>query len=308
MARFNKVVALAKIETTYGVDSVPTGAANALLLQDVEAVPMEAERIERPLIRPYFGARPQVLGGKRFRLQAGVDFAGSGTAGTAPAYGPLLRACGMAEAINAGTNVTYTPISDAEPSLSIHFNLDGTRHVALGARGTFGLELASRRFPVLRFDFMGFYAAPTAVALPATTLTAWQDPSPVGFVDTPVATLDGFACTMESFSLTFGAQVAYRDLVGARTVMITDRQPSATIEIEAPALGSKDFFALANAQTPVALNIEHGLTAGRKGRVELPRAQILNPSYVNNQGIVHLRMDLVPLPNAGNDEIRIIVL
>jgi hypothetical protein len=40
-----------------------------------------------------------------------VDLVGSGTAGTAPAWGPLIQACAFAEVIVASTSVTYNPVS-----------------------------------------------------------------------------------------------------------------------------------------------------------------------------------------------------
>lgn len=101
--KFRRKVILAKIETTYGVDSVPTGSANAILAQDIEIEPLNAEALRRGIVKPYLGQVPAVLVGLHARLSFGVEFAGSGAAGTAPKYGPLLRACAMAETAITGT-------------------------------------------------------------------------------------------------------------------------------------------------------------------------------------------------------------
>lgn len=303
MAATNRVALLAKIETGYGVDAVPTGATDAVLLQEAEITPMEAERIERPIIRPFFGARPFVLAGKRVLIRSSVDLAGAGTAGTVPAFGPLLRGCGMAQTVEAGVDVEYDPVSAAFESLSMYWNADGTQHKALGTRGTWGLDLRANAFPRLTLEYTGLFVAPTAVALPSVTLTAWKDPRPVGFVDTPVFTIDGFAAVMESFTYTHGAAVSFRDLVGKREVTITGRTPTASVSIEAPPLGAKDFFALASAQTPVAVALQQGTSAGGIAEFTMGQVQVLNPRYRDSEGTLMLDMELVPLPtSAGDDE------
>lgn len=304
MAATNRVAFLWKIEGGgYGVDATPTGGSDAVLLQEAEITPMEAERIERPLIRPFFGARPFVLAGKRVLVRSSVDLAGAGAAGTAPAFGPLLRGCGMAQTIDAGVDVEYDPVSSGFESGSGYWNADGTQHKMLGGRGTWGLELRANSFPRLTLELTGLFVAPTAVALPAVTLTAWKDPRPVGFVDTPTFTIDGFAAVMESFSYTHGNAVSFRDLVGKREVSITSRTPSASVSIEAPALGTKNFFALAEAQTPVAVAAQQGTSAGHIAEFLMGQVQILNPRYRDSEGTLMLDMDLVPLPtSAGDDE------
>ena len=98
---------LAKIETTYGTDPIPTGAANAMLVRNLNPVPQNVNLVSRDMIRPYFGNSDKLPG----TLYAGIDFevelAGSGTAGTAPAWGVLMRACGFSETLNA-TPITGT--------------------------------------------------------------------------------------------------------------------------------------------------------------------------------------------------------
>jgi hypothetical protein len=305
--KMRRLAVLAKIETTYGTDSVPTGGANAILLQDVTVTPMETDQIPRTLIRAFLGAEPVVLAAKRMRIQATVDLAGSGTAGTAPAYGPLLRACGMAEVITAGTRVEYTPVSSGEESVSIYANLDGILHKGLGARGTFSINLVTKDFSKLVFDFTGFFITPTGAALPTADYSAWKEPRPVGFADTPVFTLDGYAAPMSGLTYAHTNTVSFRDLVNRQAIEITDRKPVANVTIEAPPIATKDFFAVANNQVPVALACTQGVGAGKIIALSLPSVQVLNPAYQNDEGSAMLAMELRPLPVAGNDEIEITV-
>ena len=61
-------------------------------------------------IRAYFGNSEQLPAGIHSELDFEVELAGSGAAGTAPAWGPLIRACGMSETITAATDVKYAPV------------------------------------------------------------------------------------------------------------------------------------------------------------------------------------------------------
>lgn len=93
---------LVKIETTPGVDSVPTGAANAVLLRGQPTLtPLEAALDQRNIILPYFGNMGSMLGAAFGKLDFQFELAGTGTAGTAPAYGPILRACAVGETLTA---------------------------------------------------------------------------------------------------------------------------------------------------------------------------------------------------------------
>ena len=106
-----KRLLLAKTEATYGTDPVPTGAANAILVRNLEIVPLQSDIVQRELIRPYLGNYEQLLAQTRVQVTFEVELAGSGTAGTAPAYGPVLKACGLSETLVTSTSATYAPVS-----------------------------------------------------------------------------------------------------------------------------------------------------------------------------------------------------
>ncbi|WP_295991562.1 hypothetical protein [Rugamonas sp.] len=109
---------LAKIETTYGTDATPTGGANAILMSNLTVSPMEMTLVERNNIKSYLGNNPSVLAAIYAKLAFDVEMAGSGTAGTAPAYGPLLRACGLSETILA-TASTGTATAGSISSITL---------------------------------------------------------------------------------------------------------------------------------------------------------------------------------------------
>lgn len=78
--KWRRKVALAKLETTYAVDSTPTGAANAMLLTNIEVRPMEGEDTTREIEWPHLGAQPQIPTGLRATLTGSVELVGSGRA------------------------------------------------------------------------------------------------------------------------------------------------------------------------------------------------------------------------------------
>ena len=68
---------LAKIESTYGTDSTPTGASNAVLVRNLEIQPLVAETVNRELVRPYLGQSDQLLAQTRVEVSFEVELAGS---------------------------------------------------------------------------------------------------------------------------------------------------------------------------------------------------------------------------------------
>jgi len=89
-----KKILLAKIESTYGTDSTPTGAANAIQTSDLSITPLAGPTVSRNLDRSVLGGDLQIQVGTFVELSFMVEMAGGGSIDTPAAYGPLLRACG----------------------------------------------------------------------------------------------------------------------------------------------------------------------------------------------------------------------
>lgn len=302
---FRKLAALAKIEATYGVDATPTAMANAIRCTDVSFNPLAADKVERNLYFDSLGAQPSLQAGEHIEMSFKVELAGSGTAGVAPAWGPLMRACGMSETIVADTSVTYAPVSAGYESISEYFNLDGVLHQFLGGRGNVKVALTPKQIPYLDFNFMGLLVAAADSALPTSDFSAWQDPLIVSKANTPTWEMHGYAAIGESLTLDLGNKVEMRNLVGEDSVQITDRKGSGSMVIEAPLLAAKDFFAISRARTRGALSVVHGTAAGNIVTIGAPKCEIDPPSYGQTQGIVNLTLPFVPTFDAGDDEISI---
>jgi len=65
----------------------------------VSFTPLEANNVDRNAILSYLGANENLVGTAFKSLNFSVELVGSGTAGAAPSWGPLLRACGFAETL-----------------------------------------------------------------------------------------------------------------------------------------------------------------------------------------------------------------
>src|SRR3990172_10703452 len=91
---------LVKIEPTPGTDAAPTPANDAVLVENPLPDP-EFEVLQTAEVTGSLDGRGPIVGGGFFQQSGDVLAKGSGTAGTAPEYGPLLRASAMSETLTA---------------------------------------------------------------------------------------------------------------------------------------------------------------------------------------------------------------
>lgn len=293
---------LFKLEGTYGTDAAPTGAANAILGFDVTLKPMEGQDQERDLEQPGMSANGTIPLDLHSKLTLTVDLSTSGAAGTAPAWGPLLRACAVAETITAGTSVEYTPIVDGQESGTVHISIGGTRYVMLGVRGTAEFMLDAQATPKIKFDLTGLFKLPTDTAAPAVDLASWTEPLVVSHNNTPVFTIGGTALVMKTAKLALGNKVEPRFLVGAERVLITDKSELFETTVEAQPLAAFNPFQMAMAMTQVPVAVTHGTEAGKIASLSLPTAQMQRPGLSQSQGIKEWPLRLVPRAATENGQ------
>jgi hypothetical protein len=296
-------ILLAKIETSYGVDAAPTGVLNAILATDVTLTPMEGSDISRGLELPHLGAQATIPAELHQKLTFKVEMAASGTAGTAPAWGALLRGCAVAQVVSAGTSVTYNPVSEAHESLTLHLWIGDTRYVLKGARGTAKIMIGAQAIPYLEFSFTGLFSLPAETARVTPTLSGFQKPLLATSTNTPVFTLDATSFVLRSLALDLGNQIENRFLIGSESVLITEKAETIEAKVEAVALTTFNPFSKASTQASVALALTHGTVAGQRLALAVPTAQMQRPQGLENaQNILEWPLRLVPLPGAGNDQ------
>jgi hypothetical protein len=308
-------VILAKIEATYGTDASPTGT-DALLVSNV-SITRNLNSVNRDLIRGYMGASEQLVGTRSIQCEFTVELAGSGTAGTAAAYGKLLRACGMAETVNASPPyVEYNPVSTNFSSITIYYYLDGLVHKALGCRGTVDVRLPLGERPVLQFRFTGLDGGSVVQSNPTPTLTAWKTPVVVTDANTGDITLGGTYASgaisggttysSRGIEITIGQAVQFIPMLGGEQVDITGREVTGRMTLDLTASQEATMVTDITNNTLTSIGITHGAASGNTIVLFAPAVQRTNPRIEDVEGRALLSMDLRFTPSTGNDEVRIV--
>ena len=312
MALTRKKFLIAKIESTYGTDPSPTGTDNAVQVTNLEVTPIESDNVQPATLQGFIGnsTRGTIVANKRVSVTFDVELAGSGTAGTAPAFGPLLKACGLSETLVTSTSATYAPVSSSFSSATIYCFYDGTQHKITGARGTVSFNLTAGQFAVASFQFVGIYNAPDGTAL-SGTFTVANQAAAIEVNDTNVTTATFHGVTsarIESFDMALNNELLYKETASNKEVLITNRAPGGTAVIEAPAIGTTDYFAKAVAAATGSTSLVLGATSGNIVTLNAAQTDITGCSYADTNGVIALSMPYLALPTtAGNNEMSLVL-
>lgn len=307
MALTRKKFLIAKIESTYNTDPSPVGGSNAIQVTNLEITPLESDNVQAPTLQGFIGnsSRATLVANKRVSVTFDVELSGSGTAGTAPAFGPLLKSCGLSETIVASTSVTYAPVSSSFDSATIYCFYDGTRHKITGARGSVSFNFTAGQFAVASFNFIGIYNAPDGTALSGSFTVANQAAAlEVNDTNMTTSTFHGVsdAC-IESFELALNNDLIYKETTCGKEVFITNRAPGGTAVLQAPAIGTTDYFAKAVGITTASSSMVLGATGGNIVSLTAAQTDITGVSYGDTNGVISLSMPYLALPTtAGNNE------
>ncbi len=298
---------LAKDESTYGSDPTATGSANAILCTELSIEPIQSDEVSRELIRSYLGNYDTLLANTRAQVTITVELSGSGSKGTAPQYAPLFTSCGLSQTVASGTSVTYAPVSTGFDSCTIVYNADGIQHKLTGCRGTYSLNCEVGSIPTITFVMTGLYNAPTDVTMPTCTFQNQADPVVFKQGNTSAFQFQGFAGALQSFTFDMNNEIVYRELVGGtKEVILNNRAPAGTVQIENVALSAKNYFTNATSNISGNNTFQHGQSDGNKVTVTMPKANITAPQYASVDDIDMLDLAYTAVPNSGNDEISLV--
>lgn len=305
MAGTTKVI-LVKKESSYGADSAPD-ATNAILTRNFQSNPVQVDRLERNLDVPTRGVSKAAVSGRRGSSSYEVEMAGSGAAGTAPAWMELLEGCGMgAPTLTATTKAEQkfgavgTPLS----SLTEWHWKDNQKRVKNGVRGTFGMTWTANAYPFLRLNWLGLIpAAPVVQATPLVPdFTAWQDPVELN-IDNSVFTLDGYAAPLRELTIDAEANVALRSLVGQRYINKANHALNFRAVVEAPDIGTKNFWSMLGSLVP--MHVANGIGAGNIVQLDSANAQILAIEEAEEDDVLMLNITGQLVVVAGSDDLLI---
>ena len=300
-----KTTVFAAIESPSGTDAVPTAAANAIMAFNV-ALDIKPDMKERGPGNSDRSLYAEVRGKTIMELKFSVELKGSGTAGTAPRWGALIRACDRLETVVSATSVTYTPALTSE-TCSIYVNIDGILHKLLGCAGDVEIDKTAGEKQMINFTFQGIYALPTDSGIETPTF----DSSLPLICRGETMTFGSYACIIEKLLLKFGNKVVERtDFNQDENVLsflVTDRAPSGVMTIEAVlrATTNADFWLYFNAGTSKALSSVLGATAGNIVTITAPACVPRAPKYGDRDGLRLFDVEFQMARSSGNDELTI---
>lgn len=309
MVETTKVI-LAKKETVYGTDAVPTIAANAALTRNFTTEPIVTDTLERNLDLPTRGRSKSANTNRRQTFGYELELAGSGTAGTAPAWMEHLEACGMAAPVLAAgvdAQQKFAGASDVTASLTSYHWHGSQRRRVFGARGSYSLDFTAGAYPFAKLDMTGI---PHATAVDNTApgapviLTRWKTPLEVNTVNTDFL-LDGFALVLQQFTLDINADVKPRNLVGANYVQRGNHAITGTIKGEVPDLLAKNYFDLLDNSSQVAVRLTHGTVAGNIVDLSGANLQILKIGLVEEDNVLMFDINYGLNVSVGQDDLLI---
>ncbi len=243
MGLVRRTVILFKAETVYAVDSVPTPAANAVLVE-APAFTLNPEFATREPVKETVGTLKPIFAGMLAEVTFDAEIKGSGVNDVAPEIGTLLQACGLSETKNTGVSTVYDPASgDSVISGTLYYFEDGKRRIMRGCRGNVKITIAKGDKLMASFRFVGHIDPDTDTALPSPT---FDTTVPVGLIGVPF-TVGGFGATITSVEFDLQNNVAAPGDISAADgfgeVRLTERNVIGSFDPEAVLVATQDFIA-----------------------------------------------------------------
>lgn len=302
-----KSILLAKAETTYGTDPTPTSTD---VIAAIDANIKETFEAEQRMVQlKTLSNLPSVSGAKFAEVTFSTEVKASGSLALAPRIAPLLLACGMAQTIQSGVSVTYSPTSSSFGSATLWLYKDGRLHVINGCRGTVKITCEAGKQAMMEWNFKGLWVTPSVTALPTVSYESTVPPTCKG--------------TTFSFNSKTTLVVGKMDLDVANTVVsrpslsathaiagfeITGRKPMITMEPEAQIETSYTFRADALA-TQRAVSYAIGSTSGNILTINVPKVNLTTIEYADKEGVLIENLTGECTTNAaatGNDEFTLV--
>lgn len=315
--RYTKNLALmVALEAAYGTEQTTFAASDAVLLAGEPDIQFEWVNIDRNLSLPYFGVSEQLPATGLVKMKFKTEIVASGTAGTPPAIGKLLNACGFAETIFALNRVEYTLLSQNISSVTCRFFNDGVRYVSKGGRGKVKLDLSAYKIPTAEFEFWSMARIETVTNLPAVDYTSFKLPEVV----TDAASGDiRFGTTLAAGGITGGTAYKSKGItidvanklnhyknLGGEDIGISDRAVKGQIITALSEVNEVQWYADIRAITTSTLSFLHGSVAGKKILCHGRNVQRYNLSRFNDEGRLMFQSDLGFLPVGADNELTLI--
>lgn len=295
----------AKLESTFGTFNTPVGT-DVLQVMNLKPNPAENLRwISREIIRSSLNDEQGLYGGALMGFEFDVELKGSGAAGTAPRFGPLLQACGLQETIVASTSVTYRPISTltSHKGVSIGYKAGGVYRTAKGCRGNVSMTLAAGMPAKLSFKMVGQINTEADAAAPSPTFETTRPPP---FLSAAFS-IGAFACPIAELSLDLANTVAIspdpNSANGYGEVRVTARKTAGKVNPEAKLIATKDYVGIFRANTLQAMVTGTiGGTAGNRWALNIPNAYFMNVPFGERDQLLTHEIEFGAAESASLDD------
>lgn len=255
----------AKTETVLNTE-ILNAAADTCFVENVQFKTL-GERVVLNPAKPSLAANPGKVTGQHSEITFDFLLSGSGAAGTAPKHGKFLTAAGFAEAVTAGTTVTYSRLADpdASKSLTMVWRDQNRLHKLLGARGRIGFKAVAGQPLRASAVFRGLLV-PVAASAPLVPADAnfggWEENDAIAQGRTTF-TLGGTTLTLRELSGDAADNVKFIDLPNQKGVFLRgDASMSGKLQANVPAVGTFSPEAKWLSQEKLAWSLVHGTTAG----------------------------------------------
>jgi len=302
----NRAVVLAKIESTYGTDPTPTGAANAILAENVNFT-INTETIDRNPLRSSFSPDEPIIGRVAATITMDVELKGSGTVDTPPRWAPLLVACAFSETINAATSIVYKPTSTTIGSVTIYYYMDGKLWKFTGCRGEVSFNLQVGQRAMMSFSMQGIITGPTDTANATPTFDSTR-PVPVknaGF------TVGGDSAVISSFTFATGNSVNLSDDMNSSTgygeAVITARTSQGSIDPETTPEATIPWYTDFINGVPQAIDLTVGSVAGNTININVPNAIYRDLGNADRNGIFVHNIPFTAAANSGGGDDEFVI-
>jgi hypothetical protein len=282
----HRSIILLKEEVTYNTDPVPTGAANAVLVENLSWSFSDARLYERQPVRTSQGKVKPLYGGTLIQIKFDAEIKGSTGAGVVPEIGPALRSCSLGETIVGATSVTYKPASSLQKSCTIYLYRDGKRIIATGCRGQLSGAVEVGMAGKLSFTFIGHFVSETDNALPTPTYLTITPPVAIGVA----FSIDSRTPALTKLDFDLGIELARPGNIvaadGFGEVQVTGRKVMGGFDDEDVLAATYNW--VSKWQTGAAINLASGVigsTAGNRYQISFPAATYTELAPGDKSGI-----------------------
>ena len=297
---------LAKIESVYNTDPTPTPAADAILVENPAWSHESVNLIERNGVKATIGKTKSIYGSTLKTVTFDVELKGSGTAGTAPEIGVLLRACGMDETIVASTSVTYAPVSSSFESITIYYQSNETLHKITGARGNVSFTMEAGQAAKASFTFTGHDGGFSDAAIGSPT---YDTTIPVPLINVGFS-IGGYSASLQSLTFDLGNTVAFPPDMSAADgfgeIIINARDVNGSFNPEQVLVATNDYIGDWKAGSNLALSTGViGGTAGNRFAVSMPAVTYRDIAPGDREGLRTMEIGFGAGESSGDDEVSI---